>query len=67
MKQVMFDPPDGWRYGFPKMIPHDADEKYMIQLLRNSKYPEKDIEFAMKHSRYMYVNSSDVEEQPETE
>ena len=49
------------------MIPHDADEKYMVQLLRNSKYPEKDIEFAMKHSRYMYVNSSDVEEQPESE
>lgn len=67
MKQVLFDPPTGWKYGFPKLIPHDADDKYLTQLLRDSKYPEKDIEFAMKHSRFMYVDSSDVEEQPETE
>lgn len=67
MKQVMWDVPDGWRYGFPKLFPHDADENYMTQLLRDSEYPEEDIEFAIKHSRYIYVDSEDVEEFPETE
>lgn len=67
MKQVMWDVPTGWLYGFPKLIPHDADDDYMTQLLRDSKYPEKDIEFAMKHSRFIYVDSGDIEEQPETE
>ena len=67
MKQIMFDPPSGWRYGFPKLIPHDANAEYLTQLLRDAKYPEKDIVFALDHSRYIYINSNDVEEQPETE
>lgn len=67
MKQVVWDVPSGWEYGFPKLIPHDADEKYMIQLLRDSNYPENDIEFAMRYSRYNYVNSDDIDDHLETE
>lgn len=67
MKQLVWDVPEGWRYGFPKLIPHDADDKYLTQLLRNSEYPENDIEFAMKHSQYRYINSDDIDDQPEME
>lgn len=67
MKEILWDVPTGWRYGFPKLIPHDADDKYLTQLLRDSKYPEKDIEFALSHCKYTYIDSDDVEEQPETD
>lgn len=46
-KITIVDPPEGWRYGFPA----PALDNYEQQL-RDHKYPEKDIEFAMKHSRY---------------
>ena len=38
----MIDPPEGWRYGFPKEIPEDVDNtrKWLIE----NGYPEKAIE-----------------------
>lgn len=42
----MVDPPSGWQYGFPAPI----EEDYKAQL-RRAGYPEKDIEFAIEHSR----------------
>jgi hypothetical protein len=44
---LIVDPPSGWKYGFPA----PAEDDYGAQL-RLHKYPEKDIEFAMRHSRY---------------
>jgi hypothetical protein len=42
MKRKMIDPPEGWRYGFPKEIPEDVDNtrKWLIE----NGYPEKEIE-----------------------
>lgn len=41
------DPPSGWQYGFPAPLEDD----YRAQLLRMG-YPEKDIQFAIEHSRF---------------
>lgn len=51
MKALIVDPPDGWRYGFPKELKDGQD---YAELLRQSGYPEKHIEFAMKHTRQWY-------------
>jgi hypothetical protein len=45
----MIDPPSGWKYGFPKELKEGQD---YAQLLRDSGYPEGDIEFAMTYSRH---------------
>lgn len=47
MKVWMVDPPSGWRYGFPAI----AEEDYEAQLRKHG-YPEKDIEFALRNSRF---------------
>lgn len=36
------DPPEGWRYGFPKEIPEDVDDT-KAWLIANG-YPKKEIE-----------------------
>jgi hypothetical protein len=63
-KYLMVDPPGGWQYGFPKVLMKMKDDIYRLDvlahsmndiyldLLKLSKYPEKDIPMAMKHSRY---------------
>lgn len=48
-RNMIVDPPSGWKYGFPK--PYDPD-KGLEQMLREAKYPEEDIPFACEHSRY---------------
>jgi hypothetical protein len=48
-KVLMVDPPSGWKYGFPK--PLDKEKSYEQQL-KEAGYPEEDIPFALKHSRY---------------
>ena len=42
----IIDPPGGWRYGFPKPLVEPYEEQ-----LRQSGYPEKDIDFALRYSR----------------
>ena len=50
-KQIMMvDPPGGWQYGYPKEYP--GNETRYRQQLRESKYPEDQIDFAAQHSRY---------------
>lgn len=44
---MIVDPPSGWKYGFPAPVEDD----YEAQLKRH-KYPEEDISFALKYSRY---------------
>jgi len=54
----MYDPPSGWRYGFPKPYQPLPDEDLTDTLIRDG-YPAKDAEFAAHHVR-MWVE----EEQP---
>ena len=58
-KQTMIDPPEGWRYGFPKPL-HDefytlGEDFDLSRWLINEGYPEKDIELALKYSRYWEI------------
>lgn len=50
--KMIYDPPSGWKYGFPKEVPEDI--KDFKQWLIDSGYPEKDIDFAMKYGRSWY-------------
>ncbi len=49
MSKTIVDPPSGWMYGFPKELPESKD---YTELLREAGYPEKDMDLAMKYSRY---------------
>jgi len=55
-KVIMVDPPEGWRYGFP--APRDHSISYEEQL-RAHNYPERDIELALKYSRYWESDGGD--------
>lgn len=49
---LLYDPPSGWRYGFPReYLPLD-DEPLTETLIRDG-YPEKDAEFGAKHCRFI--------------
>lgn len=48
MKRTMIDPPSGWKYGFPKELKDGVSYR---QLLKDSGYPENNIQFAMLYSR----------------
>ena len=54
-KKRYFDPPSGWRYGFPKIIPEeilgDQQELFKKWILEQG-YPEDEIELALKYGRY---------------
>lgn len=54
---VFIDPPSGWKYGFPKELPPD---KKAEDLLRESGYPEKDIEFALQYCRHWEEPMSEI-------
>lgn len=45
---LLVDPPSGWQYGFPAFLEKDYEAQ-----LRRSGYPEKEIPFALEHSRYI--------------
>jgi hypothetical protein len=47
----IIDPPSGWAYGFPKELP---EGKSYEELLRESGYPEQDIELALSYSRVWF-------------
>jgi len=51
---VLVDPPSGWMYGFPAPLQKDYEQQ-----LKDAGYPEKDIPFAIKYSRYI----ADTEEE----
>lgn len=53
----MIDPPGGWKYGFPKPYPKTTDE--YIELLISSGYPEKDLDLALRYSKYFYEEIED--------
>jgi hypothetical protein len=59
MKQLMIDPPSGWRYGFPKAIPANMTD-HEAWLIENG-YPATLIEQLGEHfyCRYWYQDEDD--------
>lgn len=49
---VLYDPPSGWRFGFPKPYSPLEDEALKDTLIRDG-YPTKDAEFGAKHCRFI--------------
>jgi len=50
---TMVDPPEGWRYGFPKQLP-DGTVNFQQWLVENG-YPKDQVDLAVKYSRYWKV------------
>lgn len=52
-KVTFVDPPSGWKYGFPCIIPEDSRGSGKFEaFLRSKGYPEADIPLAVGYSRY---------------
>lgn len=51
MKQLIYDPPEGWRYGFPKPYKPLTGEE-LQDTLRRDGYPEHMIEIADRATRF---------------
>ena len=48
MKQTVYDPPSGWKYGFPKVKPDGVD---LGEWLLAEGYPPDMIPLALKYTR----------------
>jgi len=44
---TMIDPPSGWRYGFPKVLPDDVEN--VLEWLVSEGYPQFEIDACGKH------------------
>jgi hypothetical protein len=49
---LVYDPPDGWRYGFPKAYKPLPGESLRDTLKRDG-YPEKLMDIAENHTRFI--------------
>lgn len=55
---MLYDPPSGWRYGFPKKyIPSTENEPLEDTLVRDG-YPKKDAEFGAQHCRFIATGAN---------
>jgi hypothetical protein len=52
---LMYDPPSGHMYGFPKKVPLSVtkDEETFKKFLLESGYPEEDLDFALRFGRWI--------------
>jgi hypothetical protein len=44
---TMIDPPSGWKYGFPKVLPDDVEN--VLEWLVSEGYPQFEIDACGKH------------------
>lgn len=53
-KEMFIDPPEGWRYGFPRVLPRNliGDSEGLERWLIQNGYPKEDVDCAMKYSWY---------------
>ncbi len=51
MTKTIYDPPGGWRHGFPKEYLPQAGETLEDTLIRDG-YPEKEAVVMAKHTRF---------------
>ena len=57
----LVDPPSGWLYGFPAVLQEDY-----VQQLKDAGYPERDIDLALRHSRYIFIDEEPVSDRYRT-
>lgn len=53
--RLICDPPSGWKYGFPKLLPigWEDDERWsLVKWLISYGYPKDSAAWASKHCRY---------------
>lgn len=54
--RLIIDPPEGWRFGFPKEVPIDVyeDEAALSRWLIEQGYPGELLELGVNYSRMWY-------------
>jgi len=57
---LWIDPPEGWRYGFPKIWDSKEHPNFSKWLL-DCGYPAKDLEFALNYCRQWAVDAPEVD------
>ncbi len=61
LKVLMIDPPEGWKYGFPKPVHEEyytlGEDFDLGRWLVSEGYPAKDVELALKYSRYLEIDN----------
>lgn len=55
-KVIMFDPPSGWKYGFPKPIPDNCED--VLAWIVAEGYPQKEID---RMGDYFFCNQWEEE------
>ena len=56
MKTIqLIDPPSGWKYGFPKVLPQDYTGSVPEWLVKND-YPQEEIDCLGKYFYYRIIN-----------
>ena len=58
---TMIDPPSGWKYGFPKILPEEAKGRNLEWLVENG-YPQSEIDSYGKHFYCRYWEQNIEEE-----
>ena len=64
MKEMMIDPPSGWRYGFPRIFPSEARGRTLEWLVANG-YPQREIDNMGDHFYCRYWEQEFDEEEIE--
>jgi hypothetical protein len=59
-KRLVIDPPSGWRYGFPKVIPDPKPEDMTEWLVENG-YPRAEIDKMGEHFYCRYWETDEDE------
>lgn len=56
-KKTIIDPPSGWKYGFPKVLPDEQKNRTLEWLVENG-YPQEEIDSCGK---YFYCRYWEIE------
>jgi len=62
-KRLMIDPPEGWKYGFPKRIPPEHQSR-TLQWLVEEGYPQHLIDKMGDHFYCRYWSEKEDEDEP---
>ena len=58
-RRAIYDPPSGWKYGFPKIYA-PLDGEALEDTLKRDGYPEKEIAWgAANHCRFIYLEGEE--------